>query len=113
MFSQHSLFRLRADKLQRRVSLSQDTIISKNLAAFMHRINRNTVWTQQVTGIQECQVWGVHIFMQSSVGPSGSPFFQSAYILLYLHPTYSGLEERDSIPLQNRFPTLRLHSVTT
>lgn len=43
MFSQHSMFRLRADKLQRHVTLSQDTNISKNLAAFMHRVNRNTV----------------------------------------------------------------------
>jgi len=59
------------------------------------------------------RVGSAYFHAQSSVGPSGSPFFQSAYILVYLHPTYSGLEERDSIPLQNRFPTVRLHSVTT
>ena len=43
MFSQRSMFRLQADKLQHRVTLS-DTNISKNLAAFMHRVNRNRVW---------------------------------------------------------------------
>lgn len=113
MFSQYSMFRLRADKLQRRVTLSQDTNISKNLAAFMHSQQK---YGMNVIGYRNpgmSRVGNAHFNAQSSVGPSGSPFFQSAYILLYLHPTYSGLEERGSFPLQNQFPTIRLHSVTT
>lgn len=114
MFSQHSIFRLRADKLQCRLTLSQDTNISKNLAAFTHRVNRNTVLN--VTGYRNpgmSRVGSAYFHAQLSVGPSGSPFFQSAYTLQYLHPTYSGLKERGSIPLQNQFPTIRLHSLTT